>query len=210
MAVMSPKLVYAVLGTDHREFNRLVLWLDAVASREDGTAATVFVQHGTSSTPLVAHGAPFLDHDEHHQLLDSAAVIVTCGEPGVVMDAHRLGKTPICVPRDPARGEHSDRRQLRTAALLASRGLVTLADAEPAFEEAVRRGLAVPGPTAGSGEPTVAGERAALILLESLLDLQAKRSDSALGAPSLQPMIPLQRRPAEWTPPASSHLDEQA
>jgi UDP-N-acetylglucosamine transferase subunit ALG13 len=116
-------LVVVMVGTDHHPFERLVGWADELAGRRPGTR--VVVQHGASPAPLVAEGRPFLPHAEIVTLLAEAAAVVCHGGPGTIMDARTAGHVPLCVPRDPARGEHVDGHQQRFAALAHQAGIVT-------------------------------------------------------------------------------------
>jgi hypothetical protein len=62
------------------------------------------------------------------------------------MDARSAGHVPVCVPRDPALGEHVDHHQQRFADLVDRAGVVTHARSRGEFaravEEAVRDHLA--------------------------------------------------------------------
>lgn len=116
-------LVLVMVGTDHHPFDRLVAWADRLPEALPGTR--VVLQHGASTPPLVAEGHAFLPYDEIRALLAEASAVVCHGGPGTIMDARRAGHVPICVPRDPARGEHVDGHQQRFAALAEEAGIVT-------------------------------------------------------------------------------------
>lgn len=116
-------LVLVLVGTDHHPFDRLVTWADAVAQRRPDV--DVLVQHGHSPAPATARGRDFLGHHEMLELLDAAACVVCHGGPGTIMDARSVGHVPVCVPRDPALGEHVDGHQQRFAALVARAGIVS-------------------------------------------------------------------------------------
>lgn len=119
---MSP-LVVALAGTDHHPFDRLVEWVDAAAVRRPDVH--FLVQHGSAtSPPRVAEGTPFLSHDALVTLLAQASVAICHGGPGTIMDAREAGHVPLCVPRDPALGEHVDEHQKRFAAVVGSEGVV--------------------------------------------------------------------------------------
>ncbi|MGZ4446285.1 MAG: glycosyltransferase [Nocardioides sp.] len=118
---MSP-LVLTLTGTDHHPFDRLVQWVDTVA----GTHRDVrfVVQYGASRAPRVATGHDFLPHGLMTELLAEASVVVCHGGPGTITDAREAGHVPLCVPRDPALGEHVDGHQQRFAALVGASGVV--------------------------------------------------------------------------------------
>lgn len=115
-------LVLALAGTDHHPFDRLVSWIDsAAAARPD---VHFVIQYGASRAPLVAEGHAFLGHEELADLIDAAAVVVCHGGPGTITDAREAGHVPLCVPRDPALGEHVDGHQQRFAAMVGGVGVV--------------------------------------------------------------------------------------
>lgn len=134
------RLVVALVGTDHHPFDRLVDLLDAAAVQHPGHRFVV--QHGATRAPLVAEGVDYLPHEELLALLDEADVVVCHGGPATIMDARARGHAPICVPRDPARGEHVDGHQQAFAAQAGRRGLVRLATTTQDLEEALADGIA--------------------------------------------------------------------
>lgn len=133
---MSARLVLALVGTDHHPFDRLVDWADEVAVREP--ALHVLVQYGASRAPAVAEGVDFLRHDRLVELLHRASAVICHGGPGTIIDARDAGHVPLCVPRDPARGEHVDGHQQRFVALVGGAGTVQ----EVATTEQLRSGIA--------------------------------------------------------------------
>ena len=115
-------LVVALVGTDHHPFSRMVDWIDAAATRHRDVHFVV--QHGATRPPLVAEAHDFLSHDRLADLLSDASVVVCHGGPGTIVDAREAGHVPLCVPRDPALGEHVDGHQQRFAHVVAELGVV--------------------------------------------------------------------------------------
>jgi UDP-N-acetylglucosamine transferase subunit ALG13 len=103
-------------------FDRLVSWAESMA--ETVPTASWFVQHGHSRPPAGLRGDAFVSHHEMHALLDRAVAIVCHGGPSIILEAHRLGLTPLVVPRDPEFGEHVDDHQIRFARRLGEQGVV--------------------------------------------------------------------------------------
>lgn len=167
-----------MVGTDHHPFDRLVDWVDACATAHPGNR--FFVQYGASREPRVAEGAAYLAYDELTALLAQAAVVVCHGGPGTITDARAQGLVPICLPRDPARGEHVDGHQLRFAAAAARAGIVCHVSTAEEFERALADALAkahVPGDTSGASvglEVGLARARAAQEL-DSLMQMGPRR-----------------------------------
>jgi UDP-N-acetylglucosamine transferase subunit ALG13 len=132
-------LVLVLTGTDHHRFDRIVDWVDVAAARHRDVRFVV--QYGASRLPTLAVGYAFLTHERLTALLAEASVVVCHGGPGTIMDARELGHVPVCVPRDPARGEHVDGHQQRFAALVAQAGVVRLADSLTTFERELEGAL---------------------------------------------------------------------
>nr|WP_241728794.1 glycosyltransferase [Nocardioides zeae] len=149
-----------MVGTDHHPFDRLVGWLDRLAASL-GPRAEIVVQHGHSVRPQVASGVEFVDQEQLTDLLDRAAVVVCHGGPGTIMDARRAGHVPVCVPRDPSRGEHVDAHQERFAAVVEDAGVVRLATDFPALADQVAATLRARGPQADVTEIEAAAEESA-------------------------------------------------
>jgi UDP-N-acetylglucosamine transferase subunit ALG13 len=132
-------MVLALVGTDHHKFDRLIDWLDEAAVRNP--EVRFVVQHGASRAPLVAHGDAFLSYEQILALVEKADVVVCHGGPGTIMDARDAGHVPICVPRDPALGEHVDGHQARFAAVMHAEGMVTTCTSSAAFQVALAERL---------------------------------------------------------------------
>ena len=118
-------LVLVTVGTDHHPFQRLVDWIDRWPARP---TATVVLQHGTATPIAGAQCHEYLSSSRMHQLLASADAVVCAGGPATVMDARRVGRRPIVVPRVGARGEHVDDHQLSFARHLAEEGLARVVE----------------------------------------------------------------------------------
>lgn len=134
-------LVLVAVGTDHHQFDRLVQWVDRWAADAGPCRAEVLVQHGTSKAPTVVRGSALLDHAELQEAMDRAAVVVTHGGPATIMEVRRRDRLPICVPRDPVRGEHVDNHQQLFARRMGAAGVVRLAETEDGLRAALDEAL---------------------------------------------------------------------
>lgn len=175
-------LVVFLLGTDHHRFDRLVDWADAAAGRYP--AARVVVQHGATHAPRRALGHEFLAHTEIVRLLSAATAVVCHGGPGTIMDARHVGHVPICVPRDPARGEHVDAHQQRFAEMVDRVGVVRQALTEEAFERLLDDALSDPARAEARLRPTSpATELARARVADELDQLARPASRTRWGRP---------------------------
>jgi UDP-N-acetylglucosamine transferase subunit ALG13 len=165
-------LVFAMVGTDHHPFQRLVDWMDEAARRHPDVEFVV--QHGETRAPRVAEGHAYLPHERIRELLADASVAVVHGGPGTIMDARGQGHIPICVPRDPALEEHVDGHQQRFAALVGPAGVVTAVRTAEEFHAAIDTALAA-GPEARVrslpvSDATEAARARLAVELDSLLE----------------------------------------
>lgn len=124
-------MVFVTVGTATQPFRRL---LDEVArladSGEFGTEPVV-VQHGYSPfASETAEAHEFLSRDAFEQKLESCSIIVTHGG-STVLEAVRVGRVPVAMPRLARFGEHVNDHQLEFVRALADEGWVV-----PAWEPA--------------------------------------------------------------------------
>lgn len=113
------------VGTDHHPFDRLIRGVQRIlAPVED---ATLIVQHGYSAPAPGAENHDFLARNELLDLFAEADLIVTQVGPGTILDANSVGRRPIAMPRDPARGEHVDGHQFAFAEVMSRTGSIALA-----------------------------------------------------------------------------------
>jgi exopolysaccharide biosynthesis glucuronosyltransferase PssE len=105
----------------------------------------VFLQTGNTSNfrPGYCDYKSFLSMDEFEEYMEKADLIITHGGCGTLLQAVRLGKRPVVMPRRRIYGEHVNDHQLQLVQVLASEGRIISAY-EPenlpvAIEEARRR-----------------------------------------------------------------------
>lgn len=135
-------LVVALVGTDHHPFGRMVDWIDAAATHHRDVHFVV--QHGATRPPLVAEAYDYLSHDRLAELLGDASVVVCHGGPGIIADAREAGHVPLCMPRDPALGEHVDGHQQRFAQVVGELGVVRDVRSREVFDSELDRALHEP------------------------------------------------------------------
>jgi UDP-N-acetylglucosamine transferase subunit ALG13 len=135
--------VLVTVGTDFHPFDRLVNWVDDWMARQ-GDEVECLVQHGSSHAPLHCTGSKFLRHDELQSAMARAAAVVTHGGPATIAEIRSAGLRPICVPRDPRRGEHVDEHQLRFARYITRTDAIVLAESAPTLEQALDTAIGTP------------------------------------------------------------------
>lgn len=169
-----PHRVVVSVGTDYHPFDRIVAWVDEWIADLGELAPTVLVQHGFTDASKLADNIDFLLYEDLIAALRSASAVVVHGGPATIFEARAQGHLPICVPRDPRRGEHVDGHQQRFARRLAEDGLVVLAESQGELHERLNEALAGPGRTRDIANEVPA--LGAMIELEAILDeLQLER-----------------------------------
>lgn len=123
--------VFATVGTDHHQFDRLSDWIDAAAERVDGV--DIFMQAGTSRPPAIARSEPFMSYEDVMEMMSGADIIVCHGGPATIVEARAAGRLPIVVPREPQYDEIVDGHQVRFARWMAEREQVRLATTRDEF-----------------------------------------------------------------------------
>jgi UDP-N-acetylglucosamine transferase subunit ALG13 len=114
--------ILVTVGTDFHPFQRLVDWADEYARRHP--EHDVFIQYGAARPPVSGERSRLLDHAQLQTEIARADAVVCHGGPATITDIRRSGLIPICIPRDPDRGEHVDGHQQRFARRIADAGIV--------------------------------------------------------------------------------------
>lgn len=161
-------LVFVTVGTDHHPFDRLVAWANAWVAAGRHHGAPCLIQTGTSKPPEHAEWRNYLRYDEMVEAMSRAVAVVCHGGPATIMDARRLGRLPIVVPRSSRLGEHVDDHQQRFAGRLADLGQVHVASSQDELFALLDRALA--DPRAFEPEETGEGIAQAVRRFEELVD----------------------------------------
>ena len=140
------------VGTDFHAFDRLLDWTDEWLSEQPEIALNTLIQYGSSRPPLRGNGALQIPYGELQGAMAQASLAVSHGGPATLLEIRRHGHLPICVPRDPDRGEHVDRHQLRFARHLAEAGVVVLCEDKDSYFQALNQGLANPKRVGSEGD----------------------------------------------------------
>lgn len=138
-------MIFVTVGSAEKglEFTRLVREMDRVAG---AIGADVLIQRGTVAyEPKHARHVRFVQFDEALRLFEQADLVVGHCGAGTVLNAIRLRKPMVLVPRRVDAGElDTDDHQMELAALFVqARGIRVVEDTDR-LEEAVRTLLAHP------------------------------------------------------------------
>ena len=165
---MERSLVFVTVGTDHHPFDRLCGWSDAWVADGRHPEVPWFVQSGTSTAPTHAPARDYIRYDEMCDYMLRAVAVVCHGGPATIMDARKLGRVPIVVPRNADLGEHVDNHQQRFARRMAELGEIHLASSQDEMFELVEKAIADPSAFATSTDG--AAIAAAVAKFEELVD----------------------------------------
>lgn len=105
-------MIFVTVGTHEQPFNRLLKEIDLLI--EDGTIKDeVFAQTGFSNyVPKYFKYSKFLDYNDIVNYFNKSSIIITHGGPSSFMEAIKLKKVPIVVPRQEKFNEHVNNHQL--------------------------------------------------------------------------------------------------
>lgn len=113
-------MIYVTLGTMFMDFARLVRQMDTIAAR---TGEEVIMQTGLATTlPRHAKHFDFKPHEELLEIQSRARLVVGHAGIGVTMDALRVKKPLLLVPRLKRFGEHMNDHQVEIARAVEKRG----------------------------------------------------------------------------------------
>ncbi len=129
---------FVTVGTHGRGMDRLVEAVDKLAEA-GALPAPVFIQVGPGAfTPKHCEWTRTLGREEFSMRLAGAKLVICHAGAGIIGECLGLGKVPLVVPRDPARGEVVDDHQRLMALKLADEGLLRLCASESDIAAAVR------------------------------------------------------------------------
>lgn len=106
-------MIFVTLGSQKFQFNRLLKYIDKLV--EEGTIAEdIFAQICVSDyTPKNYDYKPFINGDEFIKYMKESDVIITHGGTATIINAIKLGKKVIAMPRLAKHGEHVDDHQIQ-------------------------------------------------------------------------------------------------
>jgi UDP-N-acetylglucosamine transferase subunit ALG13 len=124
-------VIFATVGNATQGFGRLIHAVDAWVAKGLAEGRPVFIQTGHSRdvVPQYCDWRAFLPMDEFEWRLRSARLVICHGGCGTVLQAVRLGKLPVVMPRRKKYEEHVNDHQIQLVEALASEGYVV-----PAYE----------------------------------------------------------------------------
>ena len=147
--------IFVSVGTHPQPFNRLLKELNRLIEKKR-LKAGVFAQIGNSTyEPKNYEFERFVDDEHYQKLMAEADVIISHGGAGTIINALRLKKELVVVPRLEKFGEHTNDHQLDLARALESQGkclaVYKISDLGKKINESI------------SFEPVIASNRAQLI-----------------------------------------------
>ena len=118
-------MIFITTGSRSFQFNRL---LEAVDKAIESGAITdeVFAQIGSSNYPIKNYKyKEFLNHDEFNEKMRNCDIVLTHGGTGVIVNAVKMGKRVVAVPRLAKYQEVVDDHQIQLVQAFEKLGMVT-------------------------------------------------------------------------------------
>lgn len=113
-------MVFVTVGNATQGFRRLLDAVDDLA-RRDFFEDRVFIQSGHNADFQALHcdATPFVSMDDFNQMMENASLII-CHGGCTQLQAIRLGKVPVVMPRREKYGEHVNDHQMQLVEALAA------------------------------------------------------------------------------------------
>jgi UDP-N-acetylglucosamine transferase subunit ALG13 len=123
-------VIFVTVGNATQGFRRLISAVDALAGDGLWVGEPVFIQTGHTADVKLQHCEykPFLSMDEFQRWMEKADLII-CHGGCTQLQAIRLGRVPVVMPRRKKYGEHVNDHQLQLVEVLATDGRIV-----PAYE----------------------------------------------------------------------------
>lgn len=118
-------MILVAVGQQKFQFNRLINKIDELIDSGE-IPNDVFVQYGASDKPRLAKGQMFVPKEEMQQMVRDADLLIIHAGAGMIVEAARLGKRVIAVPRVAKFGEHVDNHQFEIADVFEQTGYLTV------------------------------------------------------------------------------------
>jgi len=124
-------LILVTVGNATQSFCRLLEAVDTLSGQGFFGEERVFMQTGNSKDfhPEFCDYESFLPMEHFQRMFENSDLIICHGGCGTLLDAVRLGKIPVVMPRRKVYGEHVNDHQLQLTRALAAEGKVI-----PAYE----------------------------------------------------------------------------
>lgn len=130
-------MIFVTVGSQKIPFDRLLKALDTL--KEEGKIEDeILVQSGYCTyVPKYMQNIPFMSKEEFVAYISKAELLITHGGEGCIVDALKLGKKVIVVPRLSKYGEHVDDHQLEVPGMFAKKNYITLCEDPMKLDEAI-------------------------------------------------------------------------
>lgn len=105
-------MIFVTVGTHEQPFNRLIKKIDELVDKQIITEEVVIQRGYSTYEPKNCEYHDIIPWEKMCELNEKARIIITHGGPASFIDALRLGKKPIIVPRQKEFKEHVNDHQL--------------------------------------------------------------------------------------------------
>ncbi len=104
-------MILVTVGSQKFQFNRLLKKVDQMAWDKVVEEEVVMQTGGSDYVPRNCRYRAFYDRIRFTEMMEKCSVLITHGGTGTIMEAVKLGKKTIAVPRLARYGEHVDDHQ---------------------------------------------------------------------------------------------------
>jgi len=133
-------MVFVTVGNATQGFRRLLDAVNKLAGNGSLKGEEVYIQsgHNADFRPKHCEYKPFLSMDEFQRYMERADLVI-CHGGCTQLQAVRMGKTPVVMPRQKKYGEHINDHQIQLVRALAAEGRIVPAYEPEDLPEAIER-----------------------------------------------------------------------
>lgn len=126
--VWAASVIFVTVGNAEQPFARLLTKVDALAASGIFGTEPIFAQTGTYTGQLAyCQTKPFVSRPEFRDRLKESRLVISHGGAGTILEAIRLNKVPLVMPRRRKHGEIVNDHQVPFVRALAAEGLIVAA-----------------------------------------------------------------------------------
>ncbi|MGG5317331.1 PssE/Cps14G family polysaccharide biosynthesis glycosyltransferase [Enterococcus sp. AZ072] len=132
-------MIFVTLGSQKFQFNRLLEYTDKLL--EDGIIdEEVFAQTGSSNYVSRNYSSQtYLKRSEFQHYMNLSNLVITHAGTGAIINALKLGKKVIAVPRLAEHGEHIDNHQKEIAEIFERMNLIMYVNSFPELRSSIKK-----------------------------------------------------------------------
>lgn len=121
-------MIFVILGTQRFQLNRLIEELDRLIENGELPTNEIIIQHGYSKKSRYAKNFKLISEENFINYIKESDLVITHGGTSAIINALKLSKKVIVIPRKSEYGEHVDNHQQEIVDLFFYKGYIEKVD----------------------------------------------------------------------------------